>query len=74
MMTAAVESVTVEPIMESAEAFAAESSIAEVRGIAVASVIPPSVGTSRQAEGRSQKHAKDNLFYFHYLMPICFSC
>jgi hypothetical protein len=74
MEVAAVESVTVEPIMESAEAFAAESSIAEVRGIAVASVIPPSVGTSRQAEGRNQKHAKDNQFYFHYLMPICFSC
>jgi hypothetical protein len=72
--SAAVESVTVEPIMESAEAFAAESAIAEVRGIAVASVIPPSVGTSRQAEGRNQKHAKDNQFYFHYLMPICFSC
>jgi hypothetical protein len=74
MEVAAVESVTVEPIMESAEAFAAESSIAEVRGIAVASVIPPSVGTSRQAEGRNQKHAKDNQFNFHYLMPICFSC
>jgi hypothetical protein len=61
MEFAAMESVTVEPItMESAEAFAAESAIAEVRGIAVASVIPPSVGTSRQAEGRNQKRAKDN--------------
>ena len=60
---AAVESLAVEPLMESAEAFAAESAIAEVRGItvaSVASVIPPSVGTSRQAEGRNQKHAKDN--------------
>jgi hypothetical protein len=63
---AAVESLAVEPLMESAEAFAAQSAIAEVRGItvasvaSVASVIPPSVGTSRQAEGRNQKHAKDN--------------
>jgi hypothetical protein len=68
---AAVESVTVEPFtMESAEAFAAESSIAEVGGIAVAvaSVIPPSVRTSRQAESRNQKRDKDNQFYFHYLM------
>ena len=65
---AAVESVTVEPIMESTEAFAAESAIAEVRGIAVASVIPPSVETSRQAESRNQKRAKDNQFYVHYLM------
>ena len=32
MMTATVKSVTVEPIMESAEEFAAESAIAEVRG------------------------------------------
>jgi hypothetical protein len=54
--------------MESAEAFAAESSIAEVGGIAVASVIPPSVRTSRQAESRNQKRDKDNQFYFHYLM------
>ena len=50
---AAVESVTV----EFAEAFAADSAIAPVRGIAVAvaSVIPTSVGTSRQVEGRNQK-------------------
>jgi len=65
---AAVKSVTVEPIMEPAEAFAAESAIAEVRGIAVASVVPTSVETSRQAENRNQKGAKDNQFYFHYLM------
>jgi hypothetical protein len=65
---AAVESVTVEPIMESTEAFAGESAIAEVRGIAVASVIPPSVETSRQAKSRNQKRAKDNQFCFHYLM------
>jgi hypothetical protein len=64
--SAAVESVTVEPIMESAEAFAAESAIAEVRGIAVASVIRPSLATSRQTEGRNQKRAKHNQFYFHY--------
>ena len=57
--------------MESAEAFAEKyalviSAIAvAVRGIAVASVIPPSVGTSRQAEGRNQKRAKDNQLYFH---------
>jgi hypothetical protein len=60
---------TVEPIMESAEAFAAESAIAPpVRGIAVAvaSVIPPSLATSRQAEGHNQKRAKHNQFYFHY--------
>ena len=66
--SAAMESVTMEPIMESAEAFAAESAITEVRGIAVASVVPPSVETSRQAENRNQKGAKDNQFYFHYLM------
>ncbi len=66
--SAAMESVTMEPIMESAEAFAAESAITEVRGIAVASVVPPSVETSRQAENRNQKSAKDNQFYFHYLM------
>ena len=50
---AAVESFTV----EFAEAFAADSAIAPVRGIAVAvaSVIPTSVGTSRQVEGRNQK-------------------
>jgi hypothetical protein len=50
---AAMESVTV----EFAEAFAADSAIAPVRGIAVAvaSVIPTSVGTSRQVEGRNQK-------------------
>ena len=65
---AAVESVTAEPIMEPAEAFGAESAIAEVRGIAVASVVPPSVETSRQTENRNQKGAKDNQFYFHYLM------
>jgi hypothetical protein len=64
----AVESLTVEPIMESTEASAAESAIAEVRRIAVASVIPPSVETSRQAKSRNQKRAKDNQFYFHYLM------
>ena len=68
MEFAAVESVTAEPIMESTEAFAAESAIAKVRGIAVASVVPPSVETSRQAENRNQKSAKDNQFYFHYLM------
>ena len=68
MEFAAVESVTAEPIMEPAEAFGAESAIAEVRGIAVASVVPPSVETSRQAENRNQKGAKDNQFYFHYLM------
>jgi hypothetical protein len=68
MESAAVESVTVEPIMEPAEAFAAESAIAEVRGIAVASVVPPSVETSRQAKNRNQKGAKDNQFYFHYLI------
>ena len=71
---AAVESVTVEPIMESAEAFAEKSALAissiavAVRGIAVASVIPPYVETSHQAEGRNQKRHKDNQFYFHYLM------
>jgi hypothetical protein len=69
--------------VESAEAFGAESIPVEgrvavtvrirviavaVRGIAVASVIPRSVSTSRQAEGRNQKRAKDNQFYFHYLM------
>jgi hypothetical protein len=68
MEFAAVESVTVEPVMEPAEAFAAESAIAEVRGIAVASVVPPSVETSRQAKNRNQKGAKDNQFYFHYLI------
>jgi hypothetical protein len=68
MMTATVKSVTVEPIMESAEEFAAESAIAEVRGIAVASVVPTSVETSRQAENRNQKGTKDNQFYSHYLM------
>jgi hypothetical protein len=72
--SAAVESVTVEPIMESAEAFAEKSALAissiavAVRGIAVASVIPPSVETSHQAEGRNQKRHKDNQLYFHYLM------
>jgi hypothetical protein len=66
----AVVFATVEPIMESAEAFAVESAIAEVRGIAVAvvvaSVIPPSLATSHQTEGRNQKRAKHNQFYFHY--------
>jgi hypothetical protein len=64
---------TVEPIMESAEAFAAESAIAEVRGIAVAvrgiavaSVIPPSLATSRQSKGRNQQHAKYDQSYFHH--------
>jgi hypothetical protein len=67
---AAVESFTV----ESAEPFAAESVAVEgrvavtVRGIAVVSVTPRSVGTSRQPDGRNQKRAKDNQFYFHYLM------
>jgi hypothetical protein len=69
---AAVESVAVETIMESAEAFAEKSTISTiavaVRGIAVASVIPPSVETSHQAEGRNQKRHKDNQLYFHYLM------
>jgi hypothetical protein len=53
MEFATMESVTV----EFAEAFAADSAIAPVRGIAVAvaSVIPTSVGTSRQVEGRNQK-------------------
>jgi hypothetical protein len=68
MEFAAVESLTVEPIMEPADGFGAESAIAEVRGIAVASVVPPSVETSRQTENRNQKGAKDNQFYFHYLM------
>ncbi len=59
--------------MESPEAFAAEealviSAIAPVRGIAVVSVTPPCVGTSCQPEGRNQKRAKDNQFYFHDLM------
>jgi hypothetical protein len=69
--------------VESAEAFGAESIPVErrvavtvrigviavaVRGIAVTSVIPRSVSTSRQAQGRNQKRAKDNQFYFHYLM------
>jgi hypothetical protein len=62
--------------VESAEAFGAESIPVEgrvavtvrIRVIAVASVIPRSVSTSRQAEGRNQKRAKDNQFYFHYLM------
>jgi hypothetical protein len=64
----AVVFATVEPIMESAEAFAAEFAIAEVRGIAiaVASVIPPSLATSRQTEGRNQKRATHNQFYFHH--------
>jgi hypothetical protein len=68
--------------VESAEAFGAESIPVEgrvavtvrmgviavaVRGIAVASVIPRSVSTC-EAEGRNQKRAKDNQFYFHYLM------
>jgi hypothetical protein len=70
--SAAVESVTVETIMESVEAFAEKSMISAiavaVRGIAVASVIPPSVETSRQTEGRSQKRPKDDQLYFHYLM------
>jgi hypothetical protein len=67
---AAVVSFTV----KSAEPFAAESVAVEgrvavtVRGIAVVSVTPRSVGTSRQPEGRNQKRAKDNQFYFHYLM------
>jgi hypothetical protein len=72
---AAVEPVTVEPItVKSAEAFAEKFALVistvtvPVRGITVASIIPPSVGTSRQAEGRNQKRAKDNQFYFHYLM------
>ena len=73
--SAAVESVTVEPItVEFAEAFAAESVAVEgrvavtVRGIAVVSVTPPCVGTSRQPKDPNQKRAKDNQFYFHYLM------
>jgi hypothetical protein len=67
---AAVVSFTV----ESAEPFAAESVAVEgrvavtVRGIAVVSVTPRSVGTSRQPEGRNQKRTKDNQFYFHCLM------
>ena len=71
---AAVESFTMEPLMESAEAFAEKSALAisaiavAVPGIAVTSVIPLSVETSRQAEGRNQKRAKDNQLYFHYLM------
>jgi len=69
---AAVESVAVETIMESAEAFAEKSTISAiavaVRGIAVASVIPPSVETSRQTEGRNQKRPIDDQLYFHYLM------
>jgi len=74
MEFAAVESFTVEPIMKSAKAFAEKSALVipaiavAVRGIAVASVIPPSVETSRQAEGRNQERAKDKQFYFHYLM------
>jgi hypothetical protein len=65
---AAVVSFTV----EFAEAFAAESVAVEgrvavtVRGIAVVSVTP--VGTSRQPKDPNQKRAKDNQFYFHYLM------
>jgi hypothetical protein len=65
---AAVVSFTV----EFAEAFAAESVSVEgrvavtVRGIAVVSVTP--VGTSRQPKDPNQKRAKDNQFYFHYLM------
>jgi hypothetical protein len=69
---AAVESVAVETIMESAEAFAEKSTISAiavaVRGIAVASVIPPSVETSRQTEGRNQERPIDDQLYFHYLM------
>jgi hypothetical protein len=74
MESATMEPVTVESIMESVEAFAEKSALAisavaiAVRGIAVASVIPPPVETSRQAEGHNQKHAKDNQLYFHYLM------
>jgi hypothetical protein len=74
MESATVESFTVEPIMKSAKAFAEKSALVipaiavAVRGIAVASVVPPSVETSRQAEGRNQERTKDNQFYFHYLM------
>jgi hypothetical protein len=84
MMTATVVFVAVVSFtMESTEAFGAESIPVEgrvavtvrigviavaVRGIAVTSVIPRSVSTSRQAQGRNQKRAKDNQFYFHYLM------
>ena len=59
VMFAAVEfTAVVSFTVEFAEAFAAvKPAIAEVRGIAVAvaSVIPPPVGTSRQIEGRNQK-------------------
>ena len=71
---ATVESFTVEPIMKSAKAFAEKSAIimwaiaVAVRGIAVASVIPPSVETSCQVKGRNQKHAKHKQFCFHYPM------
>src|SRR6266852_6191218 len=74
MEFAAVESFTVEPIMKSAKAFAEKSALVipaiavAIRGIAVASVIPPSVETSRQAEGRNQERAKAKHFYFLYLM------
>ena len=60
--SATVESFTVEPIMKSAKAFAEKSATimwaiaVAVRGIAVASVIPPSVETSCQVKGRNQKH------------------
>jgi hypothetical protein len=62
-MTATVESTTVKsPAVKPATVeFAA-------CGIAVTFVIPPTVETSRQAEGYNQKHAKDNQLYFHYLM------
>ncbi len=74
MESATMEPVTVESITESVEAFAEKSTLAisaiavALPGIAVTSVIPPTVETSRQAEGYNQKHAKDNQLYFHYLM------
>jgi hypothetical protein len=74
MESATVEPVTVESITESVDAFAEKSTLAisaipvAVRVIAVTSVTPPSVETSRQAEAHNQKYAKDNQLYFHYLM------
>jgi hypothetical protein len=78
MATAAVLAAVVSFTVEFAEAFAAESVAVEgrvavggrvavtVRGIAVVSVTL--VGTSRQPKDPNQKRAKDNQFYFHYLM------
>ena len=67
-MTATVKSTTVESTTVKSPAVKPATVEFAACGIAVTSVIPPTVETSRQAEGYNQKHAKDNQLYFHYLM------